>query len=231
MRRPLAFLRRGPWRYARDADIWQALAVVVAVVLATLGLVWLGYAVYAWRIARHSPVRPRRASVVLVFGRRLHANRPGCVYRARLQRCLALMHEGMAERVLLLGGASGSRCSEAQAGADWLRAHGAPPAVALMLEQASTDSLENLRHARALLSTGTAPRVCLVSSRYHLPRCLWLARRLGLEAEPVAAEAHMPLHVAYLRRLLVEATYVMWLDLGLRWARLSGRQRLMSRLV
>jgi len=69
-----------------------------------------------------------------------------------------------------------------------------------------------------------------VTSRYHLARCLLLARRLGFDGVPVAAEAAMPLRPRYLGRLLTEASYLMWIDLGMRWADLIGHRRMAARI-
>jgi len=102
------------------------------------------------------------------------------------------------------------------------------------LEQDSVDSLENLRHARRLLQAqtthGELPPVALVTSRYHLARCLMLARRLGFSGLPVAAEPVLPRHGRYLGLLLLEASYLMWTDLGLRWAQLIGHRRMHARI-
>ncbi|NII10885.1 YdcF family protein [Oleiagrimonas sp. C23AA] len=227
---PLRPVRRGPWRYLRDADVLHALAVVMVALAASGGLVWLGYIVHVWQLAARSRLRPSRAGVVLVFGRRLVDDRPEADYRQRLRRCLRLMRAGTAVRVLLLGGASGGRISEAQAGADWLRANQAPAAVPVTLEQASIDSLENLRHARSLLGEPLPP-VQLVTSRYHLARCRHLARRLGFQCQLIAAEPRLPRTLRYARRIVLEAGYLMWIDLGLRWAHLIGHRRMAERIT
>lgn len=235
---PIAVLspapQRNPWRYLRDADVLHAAVVTVLAVLLSAGLVWLGYLVHVWRIARRAPTTLPGHWVVLVFGRRLVANAPEHDYRARLARALALLRAGTADRVLLLGGRSGGECSEAQAGHAWLQAQGLPADARVELEQESVDSLENLRHARDLLQgggrVGALPPVALLTSRYHLARCLLLARRLGFDTRPLAAEdglAHAP---HYLARLLTEATYLMWIDLGVRWARLVGHRRMAARI-
>jgi hypothetical protein len=72
--------------------------------------------------------------------------------------------------------------------------------------------------------------VALVTSRYHLARCLMLARRLGFSGLPVAAEPVLPRHGRYLGLLLLEASYLMWTDLGLRWAQLIGHRRMHARI-
>lgn len=227
---------RRPGRYLRDPDVLHAAAITLLAVFASAGLVWLAYLLRTCWVAVRSPLRPAVARTTLVFGRRLRYGMPDADYRARLDRALALMRAGLAPCVLLLGGCSdGGATSEAAAGAVWLHARGMPTSVALRLEQESVDSLENLRHARALLRAehpeGPLPPVALVSSRTHLARCLWLAARLGFDdAVPVAAESRLPLGPYHLLQLLGESGYLMWIDLGVRWARLIGHARMAARI-
>ena len=205
--------------------------MTVLVLLLSAGLVWLGYLVHVCRIAARSPLGPPRRMVVLVFGRRLLHDAPGPDYQQRLARALSLVEQGHADHLLLLGGRSGVQQSEAAAGEQWLRQHGLRGDVRLELEQDSVDSLENLRHARQLLlSDAGLPPVALVTSRYHLARCRMLARRLGFDSLPIAAEATLPLRPGYLGRLLIEAGYLMWIDIGMRWAVLTGNTRMTARI-
>ena len=222
---------RKPSKYLRDADVLHAAVVTVLAVAMSAGLVWLGYLVHVWRVATRSPLSPPRPMTVLVFGRRLEREAPGHDYRQRLQRALMLARQQHTDHLLLLGGCSGSRLSEAAAGEAWLRRHHLAGDVRVELEQDSVDSLENLRHARRLLQEGgPLPPVALVTSRYHLARCQLLARRLGFDSVAVAAEPSLPRHARYLGRLVLEAGYLMWIDLGMRWARLIGHARMAARI-
>jgi uncharacterized SAM-binding protein YcdF (DUF218 family) len=225
---------RSPWRYLRDRDVQHAALVTVLALVLSAGLVWLGYLIHVCRVALRSPLAPPRRRIALVFGRRLERAAPEHDYQQRLRRALSLAAEQKTDHLLLLGGCSGSQCSEAAAGQAWLRQHGLAAAVRVELEQDSVDSLENLRHARRLLlaQAGDAglPPVALVTSRYHLARCLLLARRLGFDGLPVAAEPALPRQRRYLGLLLLEASYLMWIDLGLRWAQLIGHRRMAARI-
>lgn len=225
---------RSARRYLGDPDVqYAALGTLLALVLSA-GIVWVGYVVYVCRVATHSPLVLPRRMVVLVFGHELRDGLLQRDYRWRLRRVLGLVRRHQAAQVLLLGGYGGGVCSEAAAGHAWLQRHGLSSAVHVELEQESVDSLENLRHARSLLRAqapdAPLPSVALVSSRYHLARCQLLARRLGFTCVTVAAEPALPRHPRYLATLLLEATYVMWIDIGMRWAQLTGRQRMRSRL-
>jgi vancomycin permeability regulator SanA len=226
-------LYRGPWRYLRDRDVLHAAAVTALALLGSAGLLWLAYLIHVWRVAVRSPTKPARRTTVLVFGRRLIDDQPEADYQARLRRALALIEDDLVGPVWLLGGHSGGRISEAEAGRRWLLQNGLANEQALQLEQASIDSLENLRHARSLLQRAAPldlPPVALLTSRYHLARCLCLARLLGFDCVPIAAEDRLPGGWRMWRRLLLESAYLMWIDIGQRWARLIGHQRMAARL-
>jgi len=231
---PTPSSRRNPWRYLRDADVLHAAVVTLFAIVFSAGIVWIGYIVHVWRTARQAPTTLPGRWVVLVFGRQLVAEEPEHDYRGRLARALALLRGRIASRVLLLGGRSSGTRSEAEAGHAWLQGQGLPADVPIELEQESVDSLENLRHARGLLQGGdraeVLPPVALLTSRYHLARCLLLAQRLGFDGHAVAAEDALPRTPRYLALLLMEATYLMWIDLGVRWARLTGHRRMAARI-
>ena len=225
---------RTAWRYLGDRDVQYAAVGTALAVLLSGGMVWLAYVIYVCRVALRSPLQLPQRMVVLVFGHQLRDGLPQLDYRWRLHRVLREAHADRAERILLLGGCSDGMHSEAAAGYEWLRCHGLPAAVHVELEQESIDSLENLRQARRLLGAqlpGAAlPPVALVSSRYHLARCQLLAHRLGFACVTIAAEPVLPHRAGYIGRLLLEATYLMWIDVGMRWATLTGRERMRSRL-
>lgn len=226
-------LRRGVWRYLSDRDILVAAMVTAIVCVGTLGLLYVAHLARVCWLARQSPARAGERRALLIFGRRLVGDVPEGDFIQRLARGRTSALEGNAERVLLLGGYSGGSVSEAEAGERWLLAEGWPASIPLELEQVSIDSLENLRHARVLLrddDDAPLPPVWLVTSRYHLARCLYLARRLGFDAEPLAAEDRLPLKRRYVLRLLMEAGYLMWIDTGMRWAALTGNRRMSTRI-
>lgn len=225
-------MRRGPWRYLGDGDILVAAGITLLALVGTLGLLYVAHFVRVWRVATRSPVHAKAAQTLLVFGRKLVGGQLEADFVNRLERARTNARDGLTPRVLLLGGRSdGGAVSEAEAGLRWLKGGEWPGNVPLILEQESVDSLENLRHARDLLRIeGSLPSVALVTSRYHLARCLYLAQRLAFDATPVAAEASFPGDYRYIRRMALEAGYLMWIDMGFRWARLTGNQRVVARL-
>jgi vancomycin permeability regulator SanA len=223
--------RRGPFRYLRDGDVWHSLIVTALACALSAGVLYLVYLIRVVVIAERAQCQSAPGALLLVFGRRLGANgHPGPEYVARLQRALEILMRQPSQKLMMLGGASGAQVSEAAAGLAWLRAHGLPGAVEVTLEQASNDSLENLRHARSLLGA-PLPRVILVSSRYHLARCLALAHALGFRARVCAAEPHLRWSARIARRIVLEAGYLMWLQTGTAWARVIRNPRMLSRVT
>lgn len=230
MRPPYSPFRDGPWRHLSDLDVWHSLAVSALAVVASGGLLWLFFFLRTLVLAQRAPLQPRTAATLLLFGKRLDGGTIDADYAARIERVAILMRSRHCA-ALLLGGRTGAGLSEAEAALGALRRHGVPTDADIRCEDASTDTLENLRNARALLGESAAARVALVSSRYHLPRCLLLARSLGFDAEIVAAEPRLRLRPGLLVRLALEASYCLWFDIGRRWARLIGHRRMVDRVT
>lgn len=219
--------RRWQWR---DPDALHALAAACIAMLATGGLLYLVYWVHAVRVAQRAPTAPARARHLLVFGRQLVAGRAHAELEARVQRARRLIDSDPARVVWLLGGRTGPGASEAEIALDLLMLLGVPPTARIELEAASAHTLENLRHARELIARDGGGRVALISSRYHLARCAMFAKRLGFEHEVCAAEERMAWNPANLLALSSEALLMLWLDVGARYARLIGHQRMLQRV-
>lgn len=224
------FLRRGPWRRLPDADVLHSFAVASAACIASGGLLFAWYFAGSLRVARRSPAAMLRARTLLVFGKRLVDGRADADFLARIARAHEQILARRCERVLLLGGA-GEGISEAAVACAELRRRGVPDGIELIVEEASIDTLENLRNARDLLADHGRTAVALLSSRYHLARCAFLAHRLGFEFELVAAEERFVPGFARMRRLALEAGYILWADVGTRWARLIGNRRMLDQVT
>ncbi|GEM_PF-258377 len=218
-------------RHFGDRDVLHSAGIALLACLLSGGLLYLAYFVAALRVALRRAGPPRRAHTLLLFGKRLAAQGIDAEFATRIARLHAVLGADPQRRVLLLGGHSGHGLSEAAAARQELERLGLPDGVRLDLETGSTDTLENLRNARELLGSEAHRPVALISSRHHLLRCLLLARSLGFDAEPCAAEPRLPWQPRYLGRLALEAGYCLWLDIGTRWARLIGHRRMLARVT
>ena len=79
---------------------------------------------------------------------------------------------------------------------------------ALILEDRSQDTMENCRNAANLI--GRKNRVLVVTSDYHLSRAVMTARRVGFDADGLAAK----LPDGDAKRRLMEACYIFDLLMG-----------------
>lgn len=219
-------------RLALDPDVIHSGLVALLACLFSAGLVYLLYLARVVRTAARAPTVPATGDCLLLFGKHAPAGRMDADFAARVARVAALWRDRPPRRIVLLGGAAPGHPSEARTAHAALLAAGLPADAPFLFEEASRDTLQNLRHARDLLAAeGERGRVTLVSSRYHLARCAQFATQLGFDHEPCAAEPALSLRPAMWLRLLGEAGYVCWVDLGTRWARLIGHRRMLGKVT
>ena len=215
-----------------DRDVLHVGGIALAACVFSAGLVYAGYFVHTFRVARAAPCEPRDGRCVLLFGKHAPGGRIDADFDARIQRAGQLWRSHAPQRLMLLGGGPQGQPSEAEIARDALLARASITEAALHLERDSRDTLQNLRNARELLRQAAHQGpVVLVSSRYHLARCRQFARQLGIQAELCAAEPRLSLSPRMLLRLAGEAGYLCLLDIGTRWARFIRSQRMLERVT
>ncbi len=215
-----------------DLDVLHTGMITSAACLLSGGLIYLGYFAHVVRTARRAACVPEHGDCLLLFGKHSPDGRLDDDFSARIDRTAALWRQHRPRSIVLLGGAAPGHPSEARVAHAALLKAGVSADTSFLLEETSRDTLQNLRHARALLVDAThAGGVTLVSSRYHLARCALFAGQLGFDYELCAAEAKLQLTPALLLRLAGEAAYVCWIDIGTRWARLIGHRRMLERVT
>lgn len=210
-------------------DIGHSLVVTALACVATAGLLYIAYLGHTLWIALRSGHRTDGGDYLLVFGKRLQDRRPDPDFQLRLAHAKRLAVDTPRRPLILLGGGEPG-ASEAEIGLRMLRDMGLPEQVPVLVEDRSRDTLQNLRNARQLLAQREPGCVLLLSNRYHLARCARLATQLGFDYRLCAAEARFEPTPRALTRLAAEAAYLCWLDVGTRWARLIGHQRMLQRV-
>lgn len=197
-------------------------AALVALVSAYASAAFVSFAVYSvvYGRMRHGLV----PTAVVVHGAGLRPD--GTVtplLRGRLDRALTVWRAETARgnRPLLVpsgGQGSDEVRSEAAAMGEYLGAQGVP-AEAVLLEDRSTTTRENIERSAVLLREADRHGpLLLVTSDYHVLRTASLARRLGVDAQVVGARtARYYVPSAFLREfvaLLVEHRWVTVIALG-----------------
>ena len=174
---PLRYLR--PMPQARRHRF--ASALVFLLLLAVFG--WCFIAARIAIFSRHSAAES--ADAALVLGAAAWGNRPSPVYRERIAQAVTLYEEHRVRWIILTGGSPvPGYPSEAQVGRRFCLSHGIPDA-ALVVEEHSRTTWENLLDARAQMRPRGIRSVLLVSDPLHMKRAFDMARALGLDAQPV----------------------------------------------
>lgn len=151
--------------------------VLAAIVLAGLAVV-LGTAGRVWWVARQDD-HPRSDAIV-VLGASQFDGRPSAVFRARLDHAKALYDEGVAPRIVTVGGARpGDRFTEAEAGARYLRGKGVTSVVAVGV---GSDTLKSLKALDKRFKAEGWRSAVLVTDPWHSLRSRRMADDLGIRA-------------------------------------------------
>jgi uncharacterized SAM-binding protein YcdF (DUF218 family) len=165
--------------FVRRHPIVTVLAVIVLGVAGLLA--WTATAV--WQAAHTDDARRiGHADAIAVLGAAQYGGRPSPVLIGRLEQAALLYREGIAPRLLLLGGKRpGDITTEAESERQWLLAR-AIPDDALIVVPTGNDTIQSLRAAAALMRTNHWTTVFLVSDPWHNLRIRRMASDLGLRA-------------------------------------------------
>ena len=152
----------------------RLLALVVLLVLA----VPVGTALSVWWTARGDD--RTKSDVIVVLGASQFDGRPSSVLEARLEHAEQLYDDGVAPRVVTVGGGQpGDRYTEARAGQMYLEKQGVEDVVAV---EEGSDTLESLQAVSALMADRGWESAVLVTDPWHALRSLRMADDAGIEA-------------------------------------------------
>jgi vancomycin permeability regulator SanA len=153
----------------------------------------------AWILATtaaglHQVADAPRRPIAIVLGAKVHADgRPTRILADRLDAALSLYRAGQVASILVSGGRDiRRRYDEVEPMRQYLLARGVP-AIAISSDPHGARTFDSMWRARHVLGVEAA---LVVTNAFHLPRALWLARQVGIDAEAVVA----PATVEYTRR-------------------------------
>ncbi len=160
---------------------WLAFLAGCLLTLAMVASVYVK-AKYAERIFSASQVSP--APVALVFGAGLAHGVPSPLLAERLDTAVELYRMGKVEKILLSGDDSLRSHDETKAMLRYAQKQGLPK-NAITRDFAGLSTYDSCFRARAVFGVR---RAILVTQGFHLPRALFIANSLGIDADGVAAD-------------------------------------------
>ncbi len=149
-------------------------------VLAYAGL--LGYQLWL----EHNIPAPKPSDAIIVLGAQVNADgQPSKQLTLRLEEALKAYQA--APMTIVVTGAQGVNepASEASVMKGWLTARGVP-AEQVLTDEISFNTQQNIQSARDLLPPNTK-QVLIITSDYHLPRAMAIARDQGLDPSGIGS--------------------------------------------
>lgn len=191
-------------RHPRACSI-ALLAALLALLLVPL---CIEYAMmrYTYASAGEAP----SADVAIVLGASVARGQPSPVLAARAQAAVELYVEGKVRKILVTGDNGALSHDEVTPVRKYLLAAGVSPQD-IFLDHAGFDTYSSMYRARRVFDVS---RALIVTQAFHLPRALFLARSLGIDATGVVVEDGSASLYDYVRE--IPATWKALLDLALR---------------
>lgn len=146
-----------------------------------IGVIILGGTLFrVWQTARVDGDRP--VDAVVVLGAAQYDGEPSPILAARLKHAAALYEEGLAPRIVTVGGSrAGDEYTEAEAGTRYLVRLGVPAGAITTVAEGS-DTLGSLKAVAAQAERDGWESALVVSDPWHSLRARTMARDSGLEA-------------------------------------------------
>ena len=169
-----------------SADLWLLLLAVTVFYFSCLVLSFVIYSIFI-------QILPHRMNFnyVIIHGCGLAGGeRLTKLLSNRVDKAIAIYKKCRVKPVIIPSGGRGSdeKLSEAQAMKQYLLGHGIPEKH-ILLEDRSSTTRENLINSKAIIAARDGgKKTALISSNYHIYRCLRLAREVGLPCTGIGAD-------------------------------------------
>ncbi|GEO26842.1 hypothetical protein AAC03nite_26270 [Alicyclobacillus acidoterrestris] len=166
--------------------------VSLLLMAAVVFIAYIGTSMFVHRFALYLRESGRRERPVvsqtcIVLGAYTDGFRPSLPLQGRLRAALHLYRHGVVQTLIVSGGqGEDETVSEARSMKRFLMMNGVPPYV-IFEDRQSKDTWENLKNSQRLMEQLGFTTAVIVTSDYHLPRALAVARTLGMNVTGFAA--------------------------------------------
>lgn len=153
---------------------------------------YLSANLWVWLISFKSTVEPAQAKpvdAIIILGAYVRPDGAlSWILQDRLDTGLELYRVGLAPKILVSGDHGHKNYNEVQAMKDYLLDHDVP-AQDIFMDHAGFDTYDSLYRAHDIFQVNSA---IIVTQNFHLPRALYIAKRLGINAQGVEARLYYP---------------------------------------
>jgi SanA protein len=164
--------------------MWQKLTVAILALLAiALVVPLLMRASVSGFVASATKPLPH-VDAIVVLGASVYRGMPSPVLAERAQKAVALYRAGVAPKILVTGDNSSLSHDEVTPVRKYLLDEGVAPQD-IFLDHAGLDTYSSMYRAKVIFGANS---VVIVTQDFHMPRALWLARALHLDAYGVVAQ-------------------------------------------
>ncbi len=194
------------------ADMWILLLVFTVFYFSCLVLCFVVYSVFI-------QIMPHRMNFnyVIIHGCGLSGGEKLTrLLSNRVDKAIEIYEKCKVKPIIIPSGGQGSdeKISEARAMADYLISRGIPES-SIIPEDRSATTRENLINSKAIIDNGTGgEKTALVSSNYHVYRCLRIARKVGLKCTGIGAKVALYFWPSALIRefiaVFTEKSFMLW---------------------
>ncbi len=152
-------------------------AVIILSILLAGFIIWAAVAVYNY--AQRTDTR--KADAAIVLGAAVFGDQPSPVLRERINHAILLYEQGYVDAIIFTGGLGDGSDTKGDVSAQYALAHGIPP-KAILIENKSTNTIENLTYAQKLAAEHELHTFLIVSTPFHMKRAMSIAHDLGMTA-------------------------------------------------
>lgn len=154
---------------------WLILAIPLIIISYLIGNV-----ITIWQYSYENETR--QADVAIILGAAATDDGVSPVFRERINHGIWLYENGYVNHLIITGGyGEGNQYSDAAIGKNYAVSHGVP-AEAVLIEETSTITEENLENAKRLMDSSSYHTALIVSDPLHMKRAMRMAKDTRLDA-------------------------------------------------
>lgn len=207
----MIFTPKGKWPLIKKLFFWGTAAFVFLIFLAGLASTAVENACKN-SIYKNVGQVPEGAEAVMVLGAKVYAGgRMSDMLKDRADTALEIYQAGKAKKILVSGDHGREEYDEVNAVKNYLLDKGVP-AEDIFLDHAGFDTYDSMYRARDVFQI----RSLIISTQdFHLPRAVYIAKSLGIEAYGISADKHIYGNTAAVQAREILARDKAWLDVAL----------------